>query len=531
MPSLETALAETHRIVSGFGATQFEKGTKSQVVVKGFASMAGVDRDGDNIDPLLFDIESYMKNPTVYWNHKPWRTQKGNEVSIGSTEKMYAVSVKQNPDNASLFDLFDLTDNSLVETIDGEQYLVKDGDKGLWVHVRVSEPEVVKMVYDNRANAFSWKGALRKTHDTRELKIDMYEVSLVTVPAQNRSLFAIAKAIGADANSLNGLLVQVSPSGDDIYTLWEGQMLVNDAGEQRFAIAVGRAGGSEVMFLPYKTVRTVEEARAVAAALTFAKEDSSQLERLIVMLKPTGKRTSSGSDVYETEVVEVMPNAAQPTQKEISLLRLLEEKILEKNTGGIIAVDDNAKPCVEPTTKTADNAAAVTEGGDSEMESKQILDMLGGMTKTLDELNSRMATQDARIEEVVKAQTKAANEVATTLVEKEANPAAASTTQKADDPAKNADDVIAKQIADALTAITSSLGAISKRMDEQDNRLNVIEKSPATASTALKDEDEDDGESDAIVKRLASLDGAKRSQFNRTVLGLRMIPDVRAAAR
>ena len=154
--------------------------------VAGFASMTGEDRQGDDIDPELFDIKSFMTNPQLFYNHKLWKTSDGNEVSVGVVEEM-VVAVVAASENDDEFKIVSKDTGELIDTVPkDDRRVIEEGDVGLWVKARVMEPGVIQMIDEGRLNAFSWRGDMSRKNATP--KIDLMEVSLVYVPANSRSL-------------------------------------------------------------------------------------------------------------------------------------------------------------------------------------------------------------------------------------------------------------------------------------------------------------------------------------------------------
>ena len=165
------------------------------LIVKGFASTAFKDRQGDVIPPEKFDIKMFMKNPQLWIDHQKWmRKGDNNAVPIGVVDSMHAATVEMKSDGG--FNVLDLNDGSTIDTInkkDAEKFIVKDGDKGLWVVVKIMEPDVIPYVKDGRYNSFSWSGMIERNDDGRIKRIELLEVSVVAVPANGRALFMLGK--------------------------------------------------------------------------------------------------------------------------------------------------------------------------------------------------------------------------------------------------------------------------------------------------------------------------------------------------
>jgi len=503
---------------------------KDEVVVKGFASLQGTDRDGDNIDPALFDIEAYMKNPTVLWQHNMWKRKNGNEVPIGKTLKMNAVEVAPVEGDVSKFNLMDLHTGEFVEEVDVERYLVKSGDRGLFVHVQITEPDVVEMVHEKLANAFSWKGALRKSHASGRLSIDMWEVSVVNVPGNGRSLFTIAKSI---ANALNGLMATITSDMRDVWLISGNEVMIDATTEEaKYAVAFTEKGFGGVMFMPHGLVRTVEEARAVAKSVTAKNME----ERGVVLLKPTGKRTMSGSDIFEVELVEteavnatddtIVKDKQKPTGEELSLLKRLDMARAEAKAGTSDVPVENTRAVEE---------AASLEGGE-DMDQEAIMKAINGVATSVGELGTKVDNFDKRQTEFEKKLaeregTGVQAEVVTKTVETPAPATSANEVAKATEGAPASSD-FEKKLFDAISGIDSKVGDVSKRVDElnskQDTfekRLGKVEDTPTTSRAAV---DDDAAELAEYEKRFNALPAEERAKVEREVglsfLGMKLGP-------
>lgn len=171
------------------GASKTSDGNETKIV-RGFASMEGIDRQGDDINPKLFDLDTFLggaeKAGALYVNHQLWRQppeEGGNEVSAGVVREAHAakVMVSENDDE---YKIVDLETGDQIDTIPrDDSRVVEEGDIGLWVKAEIFEPGVIKLVDQGRLNAFSWAGDMMKSG-----LIDLMEVSLVYVGANARAL-------------------------------------------------------------------------------------------------------------------------------------------------------------------------------------------------------------------------------------------------------------------------------------------------------------------------------------------------------
>lgn len=174
------------------------------VVIKGFASVEVVDRSGDMVPPNEFRIEQFMAAPAIFVNHDYWMDGRGNRVSVGTPELLVAAKLAPN-DDADLWSVVDLKTNKTVDTYPKAKVPnLGKGDRGLFVVVKVTQPEVAKMVERGELAAFSWRGLTNVDYRVRKdgtggvervfTDIDLYEISLVNVPDNPNSTFVAGKS-------------------------------------------------------------------------------------------------------------------------------------------------------------------------------------------------------------------------------------------------------------------------------------------------------------------------------------------------
>lgn len=183
--------------------------------VKGFASVETIDRGKDFVAATEFNIASFMSKPTLMYNHKFWNDDNGNEIAIGTIEEMFVgeLQLGDDPENYVVFD--SLTQEKKNYFPKNKAPDLRPGSKGLWVVAKVSVPAVVEMVLRGDINAFSWRGlskvevkmlpggqAQRVITD-----VDLFEVSLVNIPANGQSTLAIAKSGQYEYSSVDGYTV------------------------------------------------------------------------------------------------------------------------------------------------------------------------------------------------------------------------------------------------------------------------------------------------------------------------------------
>lgn len=173
------------------------------IKIKGFASVEAPDRSGDVVPPEEFRIEQFMAAPAVLVNHDYWRDSCGNYVGVGRPLEMFTARLG-NDDDPEQWAVIDIQSNRKVHTYPKKNVPnLKKGDRGLFVVVEVTEPQVAARVARGELSAFSWRGMT--TIDYRVKKdssgvervltdIDLYEISLTNIPDNPSSTFIVGKA-------------------------------------------------------------------------------------------------------------------------------------------------------------------------------------------------------------------------------------------------------------------------------------------------------------------------------------------------
>ena len=195
-------------IVPEILAKETDEDGKEFLFVKGFVSLEVTDRTGDVVPPEEFDLKSFMARPAVLFNHKFFIDDRGNEVAIGTINSLFVARVEDGDEEN--FNVVDDDTNEVVTTFPKRKGPnLSIGMKGLFGVIRVSEDRIIKQVERGELNAFSWKGLVKigfKVNDdgttSRVLKdIDLFEISLVNIPANQDSILALGKTIGAQEYS------------------------------------------------------------------------------------------------------------------------------------------------------------------------------------------------------------------------------------------------------------------------------------------------------------------------------------------
>lgn len=214
---MNKTLKSTSELFSAESTVTVEKAVGADLLtVKGFASVETVDRSLDFVPSTEFNVKSFMAKPVLLYNHKYWIDEKGNEVAIGKPTEMYVaeLAAAEDEDNYVVLDYYSREVKDYFPKEKSPD--LKEGDKGLWVIAEVSVKDVAEMVERGELNAFSWRGLTRVKYvelpDGTEQKvltdIDLFEVSLVSIPANGQATLSIAKSEGYEYANVDGFTVQ-----------------------------------------------------------------------------------------------------------------------------------------------------------------------------------------------------------------------------------------------------------------------------------------------------------------------------------
>src|SRR5690606_40825187 len=97
-----------------FEFTQVKTQKGLDFFIKGFASIDGVDRHGEEIPADRFNVDAFMANPQLWFNHDLYPTDKGF-APIGTVDRMFIVTVVE--ESKGKFNLVDTATQSVVDTI------------------------------------------------------------------------------------------------------------------------------------------------------------------------------------------------------------------------------------------------------------------------------------------------------------------------------------------------------------------------------------------------------------------------------
>jgi len=305
------------------------------LTISGFASMGGVDRHGDDLDPSMFDIPRFMANPQLWWEHSRWM-KNGNPSNVGLVKSMHTVRVDRTtpedvtPAQYNLVDIAKDGNNAIVSSVtDDGSFLIKNGDRGLWVTAEVMEDDVINLIMQKRVNAFSWSGLIYRKPTGKAFKIDVMEVSLVLIPANARALFRVGKAYlqgheeqdAQDANGhvqgLPGVLSGIEKRLNDLINMFS-----KSGNETEDTTDTEQEGGDSMKPEDIKSIldealKPVADAQTALVARLDAIESNSATEE-------AETETQETTVVPDTQVEAPADNAADEAAKTAEFLEALK---------------------------------------------------------------------------------------------------------------------------------------------------------------------------------------------------------------
>jgi len=173
---------------------QFESFTKAEsdsVFVKGFASVEIEDREGEIVDPLEFNVDTFVNTGTLLRDHKYISDPYGNHVAAGkviAAEPAEIYEIKE-----GVLSLKSIrTGDHITELLHEKHPELTVGHKGLFVVAEVINDLAKREVKNGVLNAFSWRGWNYRVKEGKQVRlksVDLSEISLVHQPVNNQSTY------------------------------------------------------------------------------------------------------------------------------------------------------------------------------------------------------------------------------------------------------------------------------------------------------------------------------------------------------
>ena len=164
------------------------KGYNDEFIIEGFASTGEIDRDADIVTPNAFKntLAGYMENPILCYMHN-WMDPIGSVID--------ARIMNPGEEHKSI------SSNKTYKSPTG----------GLFIRASISKtaPKIRELVKENHLKAFSIGFMIKEASFDQQLEvrqiddIELFEVSVVSIPSNRRSLFSIGKALSFGTDIVN----------------------------------------------------------------------------------------------------------------------------------------------------------------------------------------------------------------------------------------------------------------------------------------------------------------------------------------
>jgi len=316
-------------VISNFKVKASDDG-KDTIKIEGYANTTTTDRSGDIIIEEAWSkggMDNYLKNPIVLAYHK-------HDQPIGEVTG-YGVS------NKGLHVVAEISKAA------GDVYdLVKDGIlKAFSVGFRVKDAE-----YDVDTDLFVIKD------------LELYEISVVSIPANAESLFSVAKSFTTEEDCLEyKKSFNISQNEAD-----NSQAETDNIGDTK----VTEKKKEEVSLTPEQLAKITADAatKAVAEALANkAAEEAKEKAALEAAEKVKLAAISAGESGAERLIKEVEERFAATTKTQEDALEGLRTELAEKNAeilavqSGKMSFEDKGAAKANVTNKQVDNAVLLAK--------------------------------------------------------------------------------------------------------------------------------------------------------------------------
>jgi len=484
-----------------------------------------MDRQGDDLEPTEFDIQKFMENPQLWYDHKKWLRPDGNEVNAGLVRKMAVVRAIPVADQEGAVNVADLFSESVIDTLKGDDVAIaKVGQTGVWVEAEVMEPGIVELLDQGRINSFSFVG-VRKSNDSGLPVIEVEEVSLVYLPANSDARFIIAKswdsacqlvrnAQGFFRSLLDGVdSPDVDDATDDGFSLLAKRAdgtLVFQKTECPDADAAERMANTVFAFDPtYERVLVLKSGgitksremvydvvRAFTRVFGKAKWSAAYQNKLpdscFAYIEPGGEKDADGRTTPRSKrhfPIRDMDGKLDRAHVQNAMARMSQSEFGEKARSKIESAARELGMSMGSDEKkkgigAGDAAPNDLEGGD--IVSKEELDALMKSVAT-------MATQLTQVTEVVKGLEARIAKSESTTTDPVVDEAAATAAAAAAESAKAAESVArtegaaaaeasaVEEVAKSVKALTENVTTLVKSVDGVSTRIEKLEKSAQTS--------------------------------------------------
>ena len=474
--------------------SSFERYKKQEspdsIYVKGFASVESVDRQGEIVDPLEFNVDTFVNTGTLLRDHKFIRDEFGNHRAAGKVHVAEPAEIYA--ENGDEFHIRSLrTKEHLTELLKSKHPELSVGTKGLFAVAEVTNPLAIEEIEQGLLGAFSWQGLTSKVRDgkTNRLKsVDLKELSLVHMPVNNQSTHVKIK--GQDAKMLINKLgvTKIKFRSNTYKSLSEVQAHLDERGIKPLLIKESAEGFIAILedvsrFEVAKSV-CIEMSDCELIAAPFKDEDEDILLATFVGDEQT---PVEGKNEMEMDLSQDL----NPVQKSFKFC-VVDEAILSKlfpNAGRTevlksvaVTLEDGevATADVEEFTISDEEVSALLNPPQTPAEPVNAVEAVVAIETPKDEPAKAVSESDKRFEQLLEAfqaQAKAQNEQTQKLFE-----LFSKETPKADEPANKLDE--AQKILDQVEVAKSFLTKYLSAIPPQDDRAERVETQKSVAVPA-----------------------------------------------
>lgn len=340
--------------------------------IKGFVSLNNKDRGGDIVSPETFNVKSFMANPLLLYQHDFWRDESGNPIPAGHVTEMFVAEVVEGNENT--YKIKNVESGQIVDEFPKVKAPdLSVGDRGLWATAQVTVKRIWDMIEAGDLNAFSWRGYVTveyldvegQDEPERIIKaVDLFEVSVVMVPGNQRAYFTISKALrmamgkgdqeARESQSLAVYLVMLSKS--NFGTTEDAKTWLR---ERHMNTRYMSENGSVYMFVQ-RTLRDFDESSLISIQL------AKGVQAIAGYLKDTVEKSNEIENDFNAKLVasdvERLRELTSAAESEIAQENVMSDKATTPDDQEVQNSTDTSEASAEDeTTETREEAVEETE--------------------------------------------------------------------------------------------------------------------------------------------------------------------------
>lgn len=333
---------------------------KEDVYIEGFANSFQVDREFEKVDPISLQIENFLLNKQLLFNHDTDLVI-GGVVEVKRTEKGVWVRAKLSRSNDSQV--------SYVRDMVKEGFLRAFSirfDKPTWVQ----DPENPKILIAKEA--------------------ELLEVSIVTIPCQPQSLFSIVKSFNfSKCKNVEEAKGQVMRQKGMLFAEAVAEMMATrfenpEAEKDKVLASLAEASGVAVEVVAQACageLTPVPESLASAIAAMFEVDP----ERMAELVEVDANREAEAAETQEEEQDSEDEIAADDKNEDDETIEDLEDSDSEDEEKGEMPDEDSDKEMTEEKSLSKQNPSF-----DAILQSNELLGSIATSLRTLNETMMRV---------------------------------------------------------------------------------------------------------------------------------------------